>query len=734
MGLKKGNVVNKSWLSLGSTFMMFSTNITYAPLQKAPETVVTFKEIAAVYDHNLPEYFNALTPQERIMIYYLFRASLPGNRIAADQSHRDAVKIEELFEYIIIYQNELKKQKLPFDSEQFIKEATIYLTYIWANHSQYFMREQADEKRTPSRLGLVTLTKENLIKALMVLRYPHAESLVHQIERALFDRSYESTMCVQNNITQSAVNFYAPDFTDIDFEVIGPHGQSTLNAYFYIDKQDGKRLPLYQKYSSKGKYSSELNVALFWLERAYQHAQEYPRQFDAHFIKSFEYLIEYIKNGDEEFFKKHSIEWLQSNSKIDYVYGFIETYDDPKGYRAIFQSDVTIKSVDIDKLAALLPDVEDRLPFPAAFKRATLQGSKRVMPNASINVKAFAAGSLGPINLTLAYCLPNYDEIRSAHGSKQIIYHAEKSIGELTNAQLYHQLFNRADYYAWFEQYDPQYALMREIFMLEVILHETVGHGSGQLAYHTFVQGDQLTIEGLTYKVGDTIAVTSGNLPPLLQGYEQTIEELRAEIIALLAAITSYDDLAKLGMLKEWPKKVGKEKIIELFILSMARAGLLRLRIQADNAQEVVGAHAQANMTIMNYMIEHGAIRLEQEKIETSKGSLNVLDIRILDVDHATQVVADLANRVQRIKSTGDGVGARLLIDTYGKPINQDHMRIIKENMKAIVGDVKVTAMIYPHYEPFSDNHGKIIDIKAVWPKSFQEQYIAFKDMALSTK
>lgn len=703
-------------------------------LQKAPEVITIYKEIAVMYNHNLPSFFNSLTPQERVMIYYLFRASLPGNRIAADQSHRDALKMQELFEYLITHQEKIKKQKLSFDFDQFIQETTIYLTYLWSNHSHYFMREQSDEKRTPHRLGLSLLTKDNILSALHAAGYPQAESLMTRIERSLFDRSYESTMCVQNSIEQSAINFYAEDFTDADFEAIDPQGQSTLNAYFYIDKQGKNRVPRYEKYSSTGKYATELNIALYWLETAYQHGKKYPAQFDTHFVQSLSYLIDYLKNGDEELFKKHSISWLKSNSKIGYVYGFIETYDDPKGYRAIFQSDVTIKSIDIDKLSAILPDIEDRLPFPAAFKRTTLQATQRVMPNASINVKAFTAGSLGPINLTLAYCLPNYEEIRSAHGSKQIIYHAEKSIGEHMNADVYHRLFNLSDYYQWFSKHDPDYALMREISMLEVILHETVGHGSGQLTKHTFIAGDQRTIEGITYKIGDTIAVTSGNLPQLLQGYEQTIEELRAEIIALLAAIICYDDFAKLGMLKEWPTKIDKKKIIELMILSMARSGLLRLRSQADEAIFVAGAHAQANMTIMNYLIAKNAIRLEQEKIERPEGSFTVLDIRILDLDHAIAVVSELANMVQYIKSTGDGVKAKWLIDTYGKPFNKDHMRIMKENMKAIVGDIKVTAIIYPHYEPLYDMHGELSDIKATWPASFQEQYLTFKKMALSTK
>ena len=75
-------------------------------LKAAPTTVNTAKEIAVVYDQNLAQEFNKLTPQERVFIYYIFRASLPGNIIAADQSHRDAVTIKDLFEYLLTHEND----------------------------------------------------------------------------------------------------------------------------------------------------------------------------------------------------------------------------------------------------------------------------------------------------------------------------------------------------------------------------------------------------------------------------------------------------------------------------------------------------------------------------------------------------------------------------------------------------------------------------------------------------
>ncbi len=704
---------------------------TWHPLPKAPTTVQKQKEIAVVYNQNLSEFFNALLPQERVFIYYLFRASLPGNLVATDQSHRDAPKIKTLLEHLILNKDALHAQKMAFDVHQFLKEIGVYLTYFWTTHSQYF-GEFADQKRTPTRLGLSLLTKNNLIAALEQTGYEQASDTVQELLDSIFDRTVESTLTVPNSIDKSAVNFYAPDFTNKDFEAIDPKGQNTLNAYFYVDETDGERVPKYAKYAVDGKYGDELTVMVYWLQKAHKHAKKYPEQFDDYFIKSLSYLIKYLQTGDEELFKKHSIEWLKSKSKLDYVFGFIETYNDPKSYRALFQSDVTIKSLDIDKLNQILPELEDRLPLPEHFKRDNLHGAGS-MPNASINVKAFTAGSLGPLNNTLAFALPNYSEIRAQHGTKQIIYHVDKNIGELLNPELYNRLFNNTEYYKWFQKHDPDYQLMRDIFMLEVILHETLGHGSGRLCKHTFVDGDPMTIEGKKYKAGDTIAVTGANLPQLLAGYSAPFEELRAEIIALLSSIICFDDFARLGMLKDWPKKVSKEKIIELSIVSMIRTALRRLIKQADNAAEVAGAHAQANMTIMNYMIEHGAIALEQEPITTPSGFHTVLDVRILSLERAIAVITELANLVQKIKSTGDGVKVRWLIETYGKPIRAEYMKIMKANMKAVAGEVKFTAMLYPHYDPIKNEEDEIIDINATWPENLESQYLTFRNLSLKT-
>jgi len=711
------------FLLVGS-LMLLATQKSQPILNQPPMTVSVVKEIALIYPQRLAKLYESLTPQERVFNYYMFRASLPGNRIATDQNHRDAIALQEMLEYVLGHRNDLPK-----GNEKFLEETTNYLIYLWTNHGQYFMREHANQKRTPERLGFAALNQKSLAAALENLGYPDAQACVAALADSMFHVMHEPTLTVPDSIDQSSTNMYAAGFSDADFAKLAPEDQQCLNSYCFVDEVDGVRTPRSVRFKIGGKYDAELQVSLHWLQKALAHARNFPEQFDAHFVESLEYLGSFIESGDEEMFKKHSIAWLKSNSRLDYCWGFIETYEDPKGYRGSFQAEVTIKSLDINTLNAILPNIEAGLPFPAEFKRDNLLSGNATLPNASINTKIFAVGNLGPLNITAAYCLPNYQEIRSAHGSKQIIYHLDKGIGELLNADLYHQLFHIPEHYAWLQKHDPEFALDRDIFNLECILHETLGHGSGKFTTHVFQEGDNFAIDGKAYAVGDEIPVTSGNIEQFLAGYAATLEELRAEIIALLAAITNYDELAASGIMGEWPQKIEKNKMIELLMNAMAQRGLSRLILQPEGATEVAGDHARANTTIMNYLVDHGGIAFAEEEIIVNGKPYTVLGTRVVDRARAMEGVKELAILVQKINSTGDTQGVRRLIETYGKPIRHpEHLRTVQENMRACVGDVKVSGSLYPDFYPiYDDATGEVVDVKAQWPKNIVEQFMKYR-------
>ncbi|MFH1831464.1 MAG: hypothetical protein ABH827_01545, partial [bacterium] len=548
-------------------------------LAQAPEKIENFKEIAVLYNTNVTQLYNSLMPQERVFVYYLFRASLPGNRILADQLHRHGLEIADIFEHIINNQDKIagalsiidsKNVESKIDSAKFLEQAKTFLVYLWTNHGQYFLREHSNEKRTPNKLGLDLLTQENILAVLESTGFVDAQQKFLHVAPVLFDDAIETTLCVPGSIADSAVNIYAPDFTEQDYAQISAQDQSKLNAYFYVE-HNGQRMPKSMAYSVDGKYGQELSVSAYWLKKALEHAQKYTQNFDEHIIKSLELLIKYLESGDEEYFKQHSIEWLKSSSKIDYNFGFIETYSDPKSQRGFFQAEVTIRSVDIGILNKLLPELEKRMPLAQEFKREKIDS----IPNASINEKILGVGELGPMFITAAYCLPNYSEIRSQHGSKQIMYPATKGLAAMKDPELARALFYLKDKADWLKKHDQDGKLARDIWDLQCILHETIGHGSGRLATHTFKEGENLAISAgdkQTHSIGDTVNVTSNNICELLDGYENTIEELRAEIISLYISVFNLPEILACGFLSDWTALLSQEELETELILAMAGA------------------------------------------------------------------------------------------------------------------------------------------------------------------
>lgn len=697
-------------------------------LNDPPNTIDLYGEIATTYRTDLAELFNDLTPQERVMIYYLYRASIPGNAICADQMHRDALAIIDLCESVLVNKDMLKQADVSFDLHNFMQQLETYLVYLWSNHGQYFMREHVDEKRTPASIGLDLLNQENLCNVLELLGYPNPRTQVEKLAPSMFDKKIESTSSVPGSIDKSAMNTYGSDFTDADFQTLPLEQQSYSNSYCYIAHEDGKRVPKVMPCKVGGKYDEELSICLQWLQKAAAHARRYPQQFDKYFAESLELFCEFLKTGDEETFKKHSIAWLKSNSRIDYNLGFVESYLDPKAYRGLFQAEVTIKSIDMQKVNAMLPQLEVALPFPPEFKRDNLLEGGATCPNASINTKVFSAGHLGPQNIVLAYCLPNYEEIRAEHGSKQIIYAKEKSIGQKINPALYEKLFCLPQDRAWNQQFDPEGKLHDAIFMLHVILHETLGHGSGKPAEHVFVEGDPMTIDGKTYHVGDRISVTSSNEQIFLGGYSAALEELRAEIIALFSSTHNLDPLIEAGLLGDIPAGVSKEKLLELLIKDIGDFTLGKWMSIPEGSTKVTGAHALANTTILYYLVDHGGIALQKAEVNIDGQQHAVLGLPVVSLPKALAAIKQLAIKVQAIKSTADRVGVNELFDTYGAHVrNPEYIEILKKNREAVNGTVKMSASIFPYFNQVTNKNGEVVDCTASWPKSFTEQQLEQK-------
>lgn len=697
-------------------------------LPEAPSAIEQYHEIATRYNPELPSLLNALTPEERVFIYYLFRACLPGNTIAADQLHRYAPFMIQFCEDLVRNRERIEHTwSISQPVDVFFNQLLIYATYLWSGHSHYFLKEHVNEKRTPERLGLDLLTIDTMIYARSLVEQAFDQDELKKILSLVFDSTCELTNCVANDIASSAGNYYSADFTEDDYQALPAHERVHLNAYYSVEDNNGRRMPSVQRYKIGGRYSNELSIAAFWLTRARDHAKRSTQQFDSAMVDSLSALIDFLHSGDEQDFRRHSISWIKTNNRIDYVFGFIENYQDPKETRGMFEAEVTIKVIDMESLNRLLPVLEQQLPFDPEFKRSGLADGTAAMPNASINATVFGSGHAGPLQIVAAYCLPNYEDIRSEHGSKQVIYQSGKGLGSLLNPELYRTLFYPTEQASFLEKFDTLGTLHGDIWNVHCILHETLGHGSGKLAKHTFVEGDPLIVEDRHYNPGDSIDLSPDTLNLFFAGNGQALEELRAEIIALYTSIFMFDELAAQGLYKDWPERIGKDALIDWLIYDMAFTGLRRLQSQPIGLREISGAHAQANTILMNYLIDQGGIELVDERKDVNGKQFHVLGFLLTDRTKVLESIKRLAIEAQRIKSTADGQSFDRMLNQYGKYVrNPEHVEYLQRAMKEVTGELKVSASIYPRLEPLFDQHGNIIDVAASWPDSFLTQYLEF--------
>lgn len=678
--------------------------------------MTTFNEIHVSNDDTI-ELFTNLKPDERIFTYFMFRASLPFNKIYRDQNHIHTNEIIQAFEFL--YKNKTNIEP------SILEEIKTYLVYLWSNHGIYFMTEDSNSKRTPSRLNMTYLSEDTFENLLETLHYPYPfEHLIPSI----FYNDVDPEMVVDGSIEQSGNNYYGNGFTEDHYNLLSPEHKNKINAYFSLNTNND---PVMTPYSVNEKYSNELTIAIFWLDKALDHVKECPDMFDLHMANSLQLLIEYFKLGDEEKFKQHSIEWLKTNNNLDYILGFIETYHDPKSIRGQAGGEITVKLANMDKINPILLEIQQRVPIPDEYKK---EQDSKITINVSLNRILFATGDYGPQSITAAYCLPNYDDIVLKHGSKQILYKSQKSLSETLNPSVA-KLFRTSNKIDFIEKYDNDNTIDDDLWDVQVLLHE-ISHASGRYHEHTFTQDDNLFVGGVTYNIGDTIQITDENYAEFVKEDSAALEELRAEINALYMSITEIDVLSEAGLFKNWLTILGKEELQKRCIIQMCENVWGGLMSQGDNLEQIKGAHAKANYVLTNYLLECGGISINKEIKIIEDIPYTFLEIVVDDFKKAYKNIIELLQIVQKIKSTGDGIRCKKLFDIYTRyPItiekSREYRNYLIEYGSKVVGNVKTTVKIFPQFIPvFSDD--KLVDVINKISDDIFEQNLYQESLTLS--
>ncbi|MDE5905727.1 MAG: dipeptidyl peptidase 3, partial [Duncaniella sp.] len=293
-------------------------------------TVDRFADIE-VLRYKVPDFEN-LTPQQRILIYYLTEAAITGRDILWDQNGKYNLAIRDLIENV--YTN--------FDgdreSDEF-KGLELYLKQIeFANgiHHHYSM-----DKFTPvfSREFLADRAAklpadrqpEDLETLLTIIFDPTVmPKRVNQAEGQ--DLILTSANNLYENISQPEVENYYNALKDTTDATPVSWG---LNAR--LTKQDGKVVE--QVYKVGGLYSESISKIVDLLGKAAEYAENDSQR------AIINKLIEYYRTGNLKTFDEYSIAWVEDTaSQVDFINGFIESYGDPLGMTGAYESIVNFKN------------------------------------------------------------------------------------------------------------------------------------------------------------------------------------------------------------------------------------------------------------------------------------------------------------------------------------------------------------------------------------------------------
>jgi dipeptidyl-peptidase-3 len=370
--------------------------------------------------------------------------------------------------------------------------------------------------------------------------------------------------------------------------------------------------------------------------------------------------------------------WLQCHDgRVDFINGFIEVYGDPLGLKGSWEGLVEYIDNEATRrtqtIAANAQWFEDHSPVDPRFRKKAVKGvSANVICAAMLGGEEYPSTAIG-INL------PNADWIRARYGSKSI------TISNITDA--YNQAAHGSGMREEFVE-DPETLALLEKYSdqcdnLHTDLHECLGHGSGQLL--------------------------PGTDPDALKAYGNTIEEARADLFGLY--YIADPKLVELGLL---PDGEAYKAQYYSYILN----GLMTQLIRISPGNLIEEAHMRNRALIARWCAAQGDV--VQLVKRNGKSYVHITDYAAL-----RQLFAKLLAEIQRIKSEGDFLAARQLVEQYAVQIDPKlHHEVLERYSRLNLAPYK--GFINPQLLPVLDAEGEIADIQVSYAESYAHQMLRY--------
>lgn len=647
---------------------------TTAEAEKIDYTVEQFADLQ-ILRYRVPG-FEDLSLKQKELVYYLTEAALQGRDILFDQNGKYNLTIRRMLE--AVYTGYKGDKNTPD-----FKAMEVYLKRVWFSNGIH--HHYGSEKFVP---GFTPEFFRQAVQSVDAATLPLAEGqTVEQLCEEVFPVIFDPTVMPkrvnqaagEDLVLTSACNYYdgvtqqeAEDF----YNALKNSQDETPVSYGLnsrLVKEDGKIQEKVWKVG--GLYGQALEKIVYWLKKA-EGVAETPEQ-KAVIAK----LMEFYETGDLKTFDEYAILWVKDlNSRIDFVNGFTESYGDPLGMKASWESLVNFKDLEATQRTELISGnaqwFEDHSPVDGQFKKEKVKGV-----SAKVITAAILAGDLYPAT-AIGINLPNANWIRSHHGSKSV------TIGNITDAYnkaAHGNGFNEEFVYSDAElQLIDKYADVTD--ELHTDLHECLGHGSGKLL--------------------------PGVDPDALKAYGSTIEEARADLFGLY--YVADPKLVELGLT---PSADAYKAQYYTYLMN----GLMTQLVRIEPGNNVEEAHMRNRQLIARWVYEKGAAEKVVELVKKDGKTYVVIN----DYEKVRDLFGRLLAEIQRIKSTGDYAGAHDLVEAYAVKVDPAlHAEVLERYKKLNLAPYK--GFVNPKYEAVTDADGTITDVTVTYDEGYAEQMLRY--------
>lgn len=621
--------------------------------------------------------FERLPLRQKKLIYYLSEAALCGRDIMFDQNGAYNLRIRKTLETVY---TDYRGDRNSAD----FKALEVYLKRVWFSNGIH--HHYGCDKFEPgfSQDFLRKAVKSVAPEKLPLSNGESVDDLCNTLFPVMFDPNVMPMRVNQKDgedlVLTSAANFYGAGVTQAEAEAFYEAQKDTtdkepvmygLNSR--LVKQDG--VIVEKKWVAGGLYGEAIKKIVFWLEKAREVADTRAQK------EVIDELVKFYTTGDLKTFDRYSILWLKdTESTVDFVNGFIESYGDPLGLKAGWEALVNFKDLEAtgraEKLSENAQWFEDHSPVDKQYKKKECRGiSAKVITAAMLGGELYPATAIG-INL------PNSNWIRKQHGSKSV------TIGNLTDA------YNKAAHGNGFNDEFVVDQATKDLIDkygdvcddLHTDLHECLGHGSGRLA------------DG----VGDDA----------LKAHGSTIEEARADLFALY--YLADPKLVELGLT---PDKEAFKSNYYHYMMNGLMTQLVRIRPGKD----VEEAHMRNRQLIARWAYEHGKADRVVEFVENNGKTY----VKVNDYEALRHLFGELLKEIQRIKSEGDYEAARQLVETYAVKVDPVlHKEVLARYEALDLAPYK--GFINPVFKPVTDTKGEITDVTVDYSEKYADQMLRY--------